>query len=216
MGRCNECSACKVVLDARKKFAGSNKNNKNKIKHAERHNKCEKPTPSCKRRRINEVANLRSAGHGGQHRSEVAPPPSLAELQLDPADRAARPGDLTKTPISDDGEHDEYLRVVSLCTETAKSSSSQDVLVEAKSMIPKMRKLLDPKHRDEVDFSEAAKDCSTIHCKWLNNEPAGTRAFIPDVDDRGECYSALRIYSCALEESKMIPTEYEDMWGEEG
>ena len=83
-------------------------------------------------------------------------------------------------------------------------------------MIPKMRKLLDTKIRDEIDFSEAAKDCSNIHCKWLYNESAGRRAFIPDVNDRDECYSALRIYSCALEESKLIPTEYEDMWGEDG
>ena len=114
MGRCNECSACKVVLEARKKFAGSSKSKKNKIKHAENNNKCEKPTPSCKKRRINEVENLRSAGHGGRIRSEVAPLPSLAELQLDPADRAARPGDLTEAPISDDAEHDKYLRVVCL------------------------------------------------------------------------------------------------------
>ena len=216
MGRCSECSACKVVLEARKTFGGTNKNNKNKVKRAERQNKCENPTPLLKKRRINEVENLHSSGQGGRIQFEVFPPPSLAELQLDPADRAARPGDLTEAPISDDAEHDEYLRVVSLCTEAANSSSSLDVLAEAKSMIPKMRKLLDPKLRDEVDFSEATKDCSNIHRKWLNNQAAGRRAFIPDDNDRDECYSALRIYSCALEESKLIPLEYEDMWGEEG
>ena len=116
MGRCNECSACKVVLEARKKYCGKHKNNKNKVKHAERQNKCENPPPSSKKRRINEVENLRSAGHGGQLRLEVAQSPTLAELQNDPVDRAARPGDLTEAPISNDAEHDEYLRVVSLCT----------------------------------------------------------------------------------------------------
>ena len=143
------------------------------------------------------------------------PPPFLAKLQLDLADRAARPGNLTEAPISDDAEHNKYLRVISLCAVTANSSSSPDVLAEAKSMIAKMRKLLDPKLRDEVDFSEASMDCSNIHCKWLNNEPAGRRAFIPDINDPDECYSVLKIYSCALEESKLIPWEYE-VWGKEG
>ena len=83
-------------------------------------------------------------------------------------------------------------------------------------MIPKMTKLLDSKLKEEVDFSEAAKDCSNIHCKWLNNEPAGQRAFIPDANDCDECYSVLRIYSCDLEEFKPTPPEYEDMWGNEG
>ena len=216
MGRCNECVACIVVHEARQKYAGTSKKNKNKVKFAERHNKCENPTSTNKKRRINELENLRSAGHGSRIRREVDPPPSLTELQMDPADRAARPGDLIEAPISNDAEHDEYLRIVLQCTQTAEASLSEDVRVEARSMIPKMKGLLVPKLRAEVDFTEALKDCSHIHYKWLNNEAAGTRAFIPDINDRDDCYSALRIYSCALEESKLIPTEYVDVWGEEG
>ena len=78
MGRCNECFACKVIFEAQKKFAGTNKNNKNKPKYAERQHTCENPTPLCKKRRINEVENLRLARQNGWIQLEVSPPPSLA------------------------------------------------------------------------------------------------------------------------------------------
>ena len=64
---------------------------------------------------------------------EVFPPPFLAKLQLDPADRAARPSNLTETPISDDVEHDEYLRVLNLCTDT------QPTLPHLQMFLPKLK-----------------------------------------------------------------------------
>lgn len=190
MARCNECSACVLVHQAREKYSGSSKINKKKLKKAERHNKCENPKSTNKRRRINELENLNSAGHGGEIRGEVVPPPPLTELPLDPADRAARPGDLAETPISNEAEHNEYLRIVLECTKISETSTSRDVLAEAKSMIPKMRGLLVPNLRSEVDYTEASKDCSNILYKWTNNEVAGTRAFIPNVADRDECYTS--------------------------
>lgn len=81
-------------------------------------------------------------------------------------------------------------------------------------MIPKMRKLLGPEAKSEVDFSEASKDASNILAKWSNDDVAGTRAFIPDLQFRDDCYAALKIFACAQEEAKQIPIEYIGMFGE--
>ena len=61
--------------------------------------------------------------------------------------------------------------------------------------------------RAEVDFEEAAIEVTNIFNKWSKSEHAGTRAFIPHTKDRNECYVALRIHVCALEEARLIPIE---------
>ena len=70
-------------------------------------------------------------------------------------------------------------------------------------MIPKMRGLLKPTSKDEVDFAEATKDCSKNFMWWVDNQPAGNRAFIPDDTDREVCFSALKMYFCAAEEANI-------------
>ena len=82
-------------------------------------------------------------------------------------------------------------------------------------MLIKMRGLLASQSRNEVDYKEATKDCSNIAVMWLKNEAAGIRAFIPDINDRDQCYATLKIYSCALKESNIIPTEFVEVWGED-
>ena len=214
MPRCNKCLACTEVLKCRRENLG--KRGTKKVKRVETANPCQDAVKSTKKRRITEAENLRSAGHGGQIRGEITPSPSLSEIHMDRAERAARPTDLTDAPFTGDAAREKYMEVVVKCTKLVKSSRSLDVRAEATSMIPKMNILLDPKAWSEVDYTEAAKDCSKIFMKWLHNEAAGTRAFIPDLNDRDECYAALQIYSCALEESKLIPIEYQDSFGEEG
>ena len=83
-------------------------------------------------------------------------------------------------------------------------------------MLNKIRGLLTPQLRNKVDYKEATKDCNNIAVMWLKNEAAGTRAFTPDVNDRDECYASLKIYSCALEESKIIQTKFVEVWRENG
>jgi len=74
-------------------------------------------------------------------------------------------------------------------------------------MNKKMRGLLHPKHKAKVDYEEAAKDVSNIWWYWSQGPASGTSAFIPSVHDRDECYAALRIFSKADDEAKLIPEE---------
>ena len=143
------------------------------------------------------------------------PPPALSEILMDPPDRASRPGNLSESPFSNDADFDEYLVQVLACQNIVEESRSPDALDESKSMLTKMRGLLTPQLRDEVDCKVATKDYSNIAFMWLTNEAAGTRAFIPDVNDRHQCYAALKIYSCALEESNIIPIEFAEVWGKD-
>ena len=83
-------------------------------------------------------------------------------------------------------------------------------------MVPKMRGLLAPSAKYEVDFDEARQECTNILTAWTNGNAAGTRAFIPDIEYRDECMAALAIYSCAEEEARQIPIEYVDHFGECG
>ena len=83
-------------------------------------------------------------------------------------------------------------------------------------MVPKMRALLRPQTKDEVDFLEATKDLSNVYLWWLDDSPAGSRAFIPDIEDRDTCLAALQIYSCAAEEAERIPEEFNEAFGFEG
>ena len=34
------------------------------------------------------------------------------------------------------------------------------------------------------------------------------RTFVPNIEDRGECYGALKIFSCAADEAKEIPEDF--------
>ena len=83
-------------------------------------------------------------------------------------------------------------------------------------MLAKIRGVLTPQLRNEVEYKEATKYCNNIAFMGLKIEAAGTRAFIPDVNDRDQCYAALKIYPCALRESNIIPTEFVEPWGEDG
>ena len=82
-------------------------------------------------------------------------------------------------------------------------------------MIPKMRKLLSPAAKSEVDFREAAKDASNILSKLSNDDVTCTRVFIPGLQFRDNCYAALKIFARAQEEAKQIPIEHIKMIGED-
>ena len=212
MVRCNKCGNCLAVLD----FRAKNKGNRKKVKRFENKNACENPT-AAKRARISEAERLVAAGHGGEIRGEYRPLPSGEEASIDPAARKTRPkeGRLKEDEFFDQKAFDEYLKAVNDCTKAAKDSPSADVKLEARTMIPKMRGLLDPSMKSEVDYAEATKDGSNILTKWQSGEAAGTRAFIPNLQFRDECYAALKIFSCAEEEAKQIPLEYVGMFGED-
>ena len=59
---------------------------------------------------------------------------------------------------------------------TTATSTDPDIAIESKSMLPKMTALMSATVKYEVDFEEAAKDCSNIFLWWIDNQPAGTRA----------------------------------------
>ena len=134
----------------------------------------------------------------------------------DPATRAALPDDLRHAPFSNNAVFEEYTNIVLRCDKIAKSLICPDVRAEYPSMMKKMRGLLDPKLRSEVDFTEAAIDCSNVFTSWSNNVAGGLRAFIPDVNYRDKYYAALKIHACAVEEVKAIPVEYQERFGEDG
>ena len=69
--------------------------------------------------------------------------------------------------------------------------------------------------KSEVNYDEATKDGSNILAKWQSGEAAGMRAFIPDIEYRDDCYVALKIFSCAEEEAKLITMEYVEMFGKD-
>jgi len=208
MGRCNRCQACVAVASFRSGNRG--KKNRKKVKSFEVKNKCTNPTSEPSKRKISEVQNLFAAGHGGQVRGELRPIPST-ELGL----RAARPSNLKEGTAFEEKPFEEYCSLVRQCQDAALESTSADVRLEARSMLPKLRGLLDPSIKYEVDYHEATKDgCNVLSC-WRNGDAAGRRAFIPDTRTRDECYAALKIFSCAEEEAKRIPSEYVEMFGED-
>ena len=213
MGRCNGCPACLAVLE----FRTSNKKNRKKIKKFEKANPCVNPTANLKRK-ISEVEQLFAAGHGGEIRGEFRAVPVTAidggGTTLRTQKARVRGESVEPTSFNQDA-FDEYLDLVLRCTETAKESTSSDVKAEASSMITKMRGLLHPSVKDEVDYAEATKDSSNILTHWMKGEAAGTRAFIPDINYRDQCYAALKIFSCASEEAKKIPFEFAEAFGED-
>ena len=111
---------------------------------------------------------------------------------------------------------EDYLRLVNECTKVAHSTASQDVKVEGPSMIRKMRGLLHPSVKSEVDYEEAAKDISNVLFMWKMSAAAGKRAFIPDIEDRDLCYDAIKIFSLAAQEAQLIPEEFCQEFGDEG
>ena len=213
MARCKQCESCAAVIEYRGKH--KSKIDKKKVKKFETANPCSNPsTGMCAR--ISEAELLVAAGHGGEIRGEYNPLPSAEEAELERAGRKARPkGCLDEEQTFDDKAFDEYGKLVLKCTEAAKDSPSADVKLEARTIIPKMRRLLDPSMKSEVDYDEATKDGSNILAKWQTGEAAGTSAFIPDIQYRDDCYAALKIFACAEEEAKLIPMEYVEMFGED-
>ena len=91
-------------------------------------------------------------------------------MHIDPEARASRrTGDVNEAQFSNNVAFGKCEAIVIKCTKIAKSSISLDVLGESRSMISKMRYLLDPNLRCEVDYTEAAKDCSNVLHQWTNN-----------------------------------------------
>ena len=214
MGRCNLCPNCVAVVQF--KFANPGKRNLKKVKRFETAHSCTNPTSSSRKRRLNEADSLASvAVQGGQVRRDV--PHEKQRPDLCNGNRTSNTKcTLKEDSVFDEQAFDDYCKLVRECTNLGKNSSNPDVRAEARSMIPKMRGLLKPTSKDEVDFAEATKDCSNIFMWWVDNQPAGNRAFIPDDTDREVCFSALKIYFCAAEEAKHIPIEYCQMFGGEG
>ena len=210
MPRCNKCLICLDVLAFRK----NNKGNRKKIKVYEKTRICMHPTVSSKKRKLTEAEILLAGGRGGQIRNE-----RLLEQPLLPGPKArlARPKtNFNENSFFNDASYDEYTKLVLKCTAVVESSKSHDVKKEGRSMISKMRGLLDPAVRSEVDYEEAVKDVSNVWIHWSNGEAAGKRAFIPTVEDRDQCYAALRIFSYAADEAKLIPQEFCEEFGEWG
>lgn len=210
MPRCLSCEHCLKVTD----FRGKNKGNKkSKIRKAfEYRHQCTKPVDSTKKRRATEMDALLHSGSGGRIRSSTSP-----DLPPTPHQRSTRPKDsLNEDIYFDQAKFDEYLQLVHLCTETFENSKSAKVRAEGPSMIAKMRALLHPSVKMEVDYDEAMKDVSNVAFMWRMNSAAGKKAFIPDLEDRDLCYNAVKIFSLAAEESQSIPREFCCEFGEDG
>ena len=111
---------------------------------------------------------------------------------------------------------DDYVALVLQCTEIARMTISSDVKLERQSIITKMRGLLDPKMKAEVDYEEASKDVSNVWLQWSTGEAAGKRAFIPTIEDRDQCYAALQIFCHAADEAKIISQEFCKEFGDPG
>ena len=212
MPRCNKCSTCLSVIDFRKQ----NKKNRTKIKRFEFNNACEDTTLPIKKRRLTEVQALNTAGckvDSGRVVGLLSPPNISSPLD----ERSARPnGDLNEDIYFNVEKYDEYAELVLQCTQTLEASQSSDVVSEGPSMIAKMRGLLDPSVKFEVDYDEAVKDISHVLFMWKMDGAAGKRAFIPDIADRDLCYNAVKIFSHAMEEAELIPKEFCKEFGKFG
>ena len=179
-------------------------------------NPCSNQKVSGKRPRITELETLHADGHGGQIRRHVYPNPLLIEMPIVEGARSGDPDTYFESPCSDDVAVEQYQKIVLECSRLAETTSSPDVKAEGPGMIKKMRALLDPKLRSEIDFEEATQGCSNIFAEWSKGNCAGARAFIPGIVDRDRCIAALKIHACAVEEAKSIPAEYCEMFGEDG
>ena len=207
----------------------SRKRDEKKVKKNERQKQCTGDNALSKRMRITEVQSLNTNGYavqGGQmkvlgHQTRAnaleSSPVNDCITDFPHEKRAVQPnGKLNEDIYFNEAKFDEYLNVVKLCTTTYESSESSDVLAEGPSMIAKMRGLLDPKVKYEVDYDEAIRDVSNVAFMWRMNAAAGKCAFIPDIEDRNLCYNAVMIFSHATEESKQIPADFCREFGKSG
>ena len=185
----------------------SRKRDEKKVKKNERQKQCTGDNALSKRMRITEVQSLNTNGYavqGGQmrvlgHQTRAnaleSAPVNDCITDFPHEKRAVQPnGKLNEDIYFNEAKFDEYLNVVKLCTTTYESSESSDVLAEGPSMIAKMRGLLDPKVKYEVDYDEAIRDVSNVAFMWRMNAAAGKCAFIPDIEDRNLCYNNEDIY----------------------
>jgi len=199
------------VIGYRKTCPGKGKTRDKNIKKFEKKHPCDNGTISRKRR-ITELEDLTTECSGGQVRS-VGP---AIDTNLEPSERSSCPEQSLKEPnIFDPDAFIKYCDVVKRCSDAASSSTNHDVALEALTMIPKMKSLMASPVKFEVDFEEAAKDCGNIFLWWIDNQAAGTRAFIPSYKDREVCANARVVYSCATKEASQIPLEYCDEFGDE-
>ena len=135
---------------------------------------------------------LSSGGYGNRMRTGSSHDHPTPHAENNSHARAAQPEASYNENINfSQVAFDDYVKLVLQCTEIASTTISPDVKLEGPSMISKMRGLLDPKVKAEVDYEEAAKDVSNIFIQWSEGEAAGKRAFIPTMNDRDECYAAL-------------------------
>ena len=197
MPRCNECTTCLSVIEFRK----SNRKNRKKIKRYESNNVCEDNTLPAAKRRLTEVQALDTVNYevnsGRVVDINIYHQPILY-VNTDSKVRATRPdGSYDKNIDFDEVAFDNYAQLVLRCNDIAKTTVSSDVKLETLSMISKMRGLLNPKVKAEVDYEEAAKDASNVWLRWSQGEAAGKQAFIPTIEDHNECYAALMIFSHA-------------------
>ena len=152
------------------------------MKKNERQNPCTGANVSLKRMRMNEVQSLNTSGYavqggrarflGDETRMEVLETSSTKNRSTNPSPpkRSARPKDnLNEDIFFNEEKFDKYLNLVKLCTDTFETSESSDVLAEGPSMIAKMRGLLDPLVKFEVDYDEAIKDVSNVAFMWRMN-----------------------------------------------
>ena len=90
---------------------------------------------------------------------------TIVAPSLPPPKSSAQPKDYLNEEIFFNEENfEKYLNLVKLCTDAFETSESSDVLAEGPSMIAKMRGLLDPLVKFEVDYNEAIKDVSNECC----------------------------------------------------
>ena len=84
MGRCGTCQACLHVIAYKARW--NRKRNDKKVKRYAGKNPCKQTTASSSKRRLNELDNLSSMGHGGQVRWEILPVRDENDIQMDRAD----------------------------------------------------------------------------------------------------------------------------------
>ena len=151
------------------------KSNSKKVKRYENSNPCEDHSVPARKRRLNEIQSLNTDGcdvKGGRVVGiNAGLPPSIYDDIT--VTRSLRTRD-SQSSISynedycvDEDAFDDYLRLVNECTIVAHSTASPDVKAEGPSMINKMRGLLHPSVKSEVDYEEAAKDArhaAYTHC----------------------------------------------------
>ena len=214
MPRCKSCASCTAVAFFRRNNGG--RKNAKKVKTFEKNHPCQHPITSNKKRRVTEMDALASGGSGGRLRTGMSHHPTPS-LECDSKARAACPdGSYDEDIHFNQVTFDDYAALVLQCTEIARTTISSDVKLERQSMITKMRGLLDPKMKAEVDYEEASKDVSNVWLQWSTGEAAGKRAFIPTIEDRDQYYAALQIFCHAADEAKIISQEFCKEFGDPG